>query len=163
MTEMAGSRLESRGSPTGWLRALLRGPIALYRARLGFVFGNRFLMLEHRGRRSGKTRRTVLEVVASRPGAVYVAAAWGARAQWLRNVEADPEVVVHLGARRFDSTGRVVDEMRARSVLAEYAAKHPVAFDRLAGLMLEETGTDTESNVRSTAAVVPIVELSRGR
>jgi hypothetical protein len=37
-------------------RALMRAPIWLYRARLGFLFGSRTLMLEHIGRKSGARR-----------------------------------------------------------------------------------------------------------
>ncbi len=38
-------------------------PILLYRARLGWLLGHRFLLLTHRGWKTGKIRRTVLEVV----------------------------------------------------------------------------------------------------
>ena len=44
-------------------RALVRAPIWLYRARLGFVMGHRMLLLEHIGRKSGARRYAVLEVV----------------------------------------------------------------------------------------------------
>jgi hypothetical protein len=49
--------------PTGWVRALLRLPILLYRLHLGWLLGHRFLLLTHVGRKSGLQRRTVLEVV----------------------------------------------------------------------------------------------------
>jgi hypothetical protein len=32
-----------------WLRKLLRAPIWLYRARLGFLLGHRFVYVAHRG------------------------------------------------------------------------------------------------------------------
>lgn len=44
-------------------RRLMRAPIWLYRARLGFLFGSRMLLLEHTGRRSGARRYVVLEVI----------------------------------------------------------------------------------------------------
>jgi hypothetical protein len=37
-------------------RWLVRAPIWLYRARLGFVFRSQLLMLEHRGRKTGARR-----------------------------------------------------------------------------------------------------------
>jgi len=37
-------------------RAFVRAPIGLFRAGLGWLFGSRILMLEHRGRRSGSRR-----------------------------------------------------------------------------------------------------------
>ena len=45
------------------VRWLVRAPIWLYRAGLGFVFGSRFLLLQHRGRRTGQVRQVMLEVV----------------------------------------------------------------------------------------------------
>jgi hypothetical protein len=44
-------------------RTLMRAPIWIYRARLGFLFGSRMLMLEHIGRKTGLPRQVVLEVI----------------------------------------------------------------------------------------------------
>jgi hypothetical protein len=48
-----GTRLRAKALHTRWV---VRTPIGLYRAGLGFVFGSRLLMLEHRGRSSGARR-----------------------------------------------------------------------------------------------------------
>jgi hypothetical protein len=45
------------------VRWIVRAPVWLYRARLGFVFGSRLLMLEHTGRKTGIRRYVVLEAV----------------------------------------------------------------------------------------------------
>lgn len=156
---MAQARLERSGSPTGWRRAALRAPILLYRARLGFLLGHRFLMLEHTGRRSGVVRRTVLEVVTETDEAVYVAAGWGSKADWLRNVRADPDVVVHIGTRRFATRAHTVDPSRARSVLAEYGERHPKSLGKLAGFMLDDPGSTTLEQVDRLADTIPVVEL----
>ena len=50
-------------APHGLLRFGLRLPIWLYRLHLGWLFGNRFLLLTHIGRKSGLPRQTVIEVV----------------------------------------------------------------------------------------------------
>ncbi|WP_234820650.1 hypothetical protein [Mycolicibacterium goodii] len=42
--------------PTGLSRLLFRAPLAMYKARLGWVFGNRILLLHHIGRVTGKDR-----------------------------------------------------------------------------------------------------------
>ena len=51
---------------TWWLRhrSLVRAPIWLFRARLGFVFGSRLLMIEHTGRKTGARRYVTVEVSA---------------------------------------------------------------------------------------------------
>jgi deazaflavin-dependent oxidoreductase (nitroreductase family) len=140
---------------------MFRAPIAIYRLGLGFVFGRRFLMLGHRGWKSGIKRRTVLEVVANRPDALYVAAAWGNRSHWLKNVMIDPKVEVSWGVRRFETVAARVDPEEARSVFAEYADAHPIALARLARFMLDDPGEDNEESVRRLAASVPLVELPK--
>jgi hypothetical protein len=68
--------------PHGLLRLGFKLPIALYRARLGWLLGHRFLLLTHRGRKSGKIHQTVLEVVRYDPATRESVAlsAWDARA-----------------------------------------------------------------------------------
>ena len=154
-------RLEGSGSPTGLKRLLFRSPIPLFRARLGFLFGKRFLMLEHTGRKTGETRRTVLEVVANRDDAVYVAAGWGSAAQWLKNVRADPNVVFYLGSKRHHTVAEMVPEEEAMELMTEYAEAHPRALERLAAFMLEDPGKGAAEQARRVAAAVPMVRLAK--
>lgn len=158
---MSQRRLEISGSPKGWLRLLLRLPVALYRLRLGFLLGRRFLLLEHRGHTSGRIRRTVLEVVARHREALYVAAAWGEKAHWLMNVRVEPRVRVHTGIEHFDTVARVVDVETTRRVLDEYAIEHPRAFRNLARLVLTQPGQTNKENVEAAAVLLPMVELPR--
>lgn len=158
---MAGTRLEREGPPTGLKRLLFRAPIPLYRARLGFLFGERFLMLEHTGRKSGETRRTILEVVVNDPDAAYVAAAWGHRAQWLRNVEESPNVTFHLGSRTYQTEAEVVAPERARGLMERYATQHPKVLDRLASYMLDDPGETPVEQAKQVAERVPMVRLSK--
>ena len=58
--------------PTGWLRRMLKAPTYLYRARLGILFGYRFVMIEHRGRKTGTRHFTVVEVARHLPRRVGV-------------------------------------------------------------------------------------------
>jgi len=140
---------------------MFRAPIGLYRLRLGFVLGRRFLMLEHRGRKTGITRRTVLEVVANDRDTLCVAAAWGERAHWLRNIVVDPNVRIYWGVRRFDTVAARIETERARSVLSEYAGAHPRTFSRLARFMLDDPGDGIEKSVNHLAATVPMVALRK--
>ncbi len=67
MTEAhSGGTLSSR-TPRGFLRLLARLPIVLYRLRLGWLLGRRFLLLTHTGRKSGTEYATVLEVLCTDP------------------------------------------------------------------------------------------------
>jgi deazaflavin-dependent oxidoreductase (nitroreductase family) len=158
---MSGARLQRKGSPRGIQRMLFRAPIGLYRSRLGFLLGTRFLMLEHVGRRSGETRRTVLEVVLNEEDAVYVASGWGSSSQWLRNIEANPSVVFHLGAKRYETTAVIVDQAEAKRVMDAYAVEHPKALGRLASFMLDDPGETLDVQAQRVAETIPIVRLPK--
>src|SRR5581483_6476732 len=76
----------SQPAPRGVARRLARLPIWLYRLGLGRLLGERFLMLTHIGRTSGRLRQTVVEVVRhDRLSDTYIiASGWGERADWYR-------------------------------------------------------------------------------
>ncbi len=134
-------------------RRLIRLPIGIYRARLGFVFGRRLLMLEHVGRRSGARRYVVLEVV-DHPGAgrYVVASGFGRRAQWFRNVEAEPRVRVWVAGRGpTPATARVLTTAEAEAALGSYAKRHPRAWRTMKPIM--------ENTLGAAVAELPMVEL----
>lgn len=108
------------------LRRLFRAPLRLYRWRLGWLLGRRFLMLAHTGRRTGLPRHTVLEIVEYRedgPEAIVISA-YGRRADWLCNLETTPQAQVVIGSRRFTAIWRVLGEAEATRVLAGYERRH---------------------------------------
>ena len=158
---MAGTRLERQGSPKGLKRLLFRAPIPLYRVGLGLLFGERLLMLEHTGRKSGELRRTILEVVVNDPEAAYVAAAWGGKAQWLQNVAANPEVTVYLGSRKYATEAEMVATDEAHALMSRYATMHPKVLDRLASYMLDDPGGTAEEQAVRVADHVPMVRLPK--
>lgn len=122
------------------VRGFVRAPIWVYRTRLGLVFGSRLLMLEHVGRVSGLQRYVVLEIVDHPTSSRYVVVSgFGERAQWLRNVEANPKVRVCLGSHAPASAiaHRLGSDASAQS-LGRYAQAHPRTWAKLR-LVLEGT------------------------
>lgn len=114
-------------------RALVRAPIWLYRAGFGRLLGDRLLMLEHIGRRTGVPRYVVLEILTRPDDDTYVVASgFGSHAQWFRNVLAEPRVRVWSGGRRrAPATATVLPTADADRVLEGYAALHPRAWAAL--------------------------------
>ncbi len=125
---MAG--LASRMLRTRWL---VRAPITVYRIGLGFVFGSRLLLLEHVGRRSGARRFVVLEVLEHATATEYVVVSgFGLRAQWYRNVLAEPAVRVSSGFRRgVAATAVPLEPAEAAAVLRRYAEARPRTWANL--------------------------------
>jgi len=94
------------------------------------VLGDRFLCVTHRGRRTGRTRHTVLEVVRfdrAAPEATVIAG-WGRSAHWYRNLEAAPAEEVVIGRRRWRRPRhRFLDEPERVAVLRSYVEDYPRA------------------------------------
>jgi deazaflavin-dependent oxidoreductase (nitroreductase family) len=108
------------------LRRLFRAPVCLYRWNLGWLLGQRFLLLIHIGRRTGLRRHTVLEVMEYRkegPEAV-VMSAFGRNADWLRNIEATPGPEVVIGSQHFVAARRFLDEEEAIRVITGYERRN---------------------------------------
>lgn len=143
------------------VRWFVRVPIWLYRARVGFLLGGRFLMLEHVGRKSGRRRYVVLEVI-DRPsaGKYVVASGFGERAQWFRNIVADPQVLVHLGGRRPRAArAQRLDPDAAAASLSRYAGAHPRSWaalrpvlEQMLGARIDKDGADLPLIVFDTTA-----------
>lgn len=124
------------GRLLGWA---LRLPTFCYRRNLGWIFGHRFLMLTHRGRRSGCLHHTVLEVLRFDPATheSIVAAAWGERADWLRNIRASPAVEVRTGRNRYTPTQHILTAEEAREMYTAWSRQHPIEahlFQRALGI-----------------------------
>ena len=138
-------------------RRLMRAPIWIYKARAGALFGSRILMLEHIGRKSGTPRYAVLEVTDHpSPGTYVVASGFGRKAQWFRNIEANPNVRVCTGSRRpRRATARVLDRQEADRALAAYRDRHPLAWQRLRPVLEQTLGAP----IGETGTPLPMVEL----
>jgi deazaflavin-dependent oxidoreductase (nitroreductase family) len=108
--------------PKGILGWLLRSPVYLYHAHLGFLFGHRFLLLVHEGRRTGLRRETPLEVVRYDRATheAVVAAGWGRKTAWLHNVEAGLAREVWIGRERYTPACRFLTTEEAAGVLEDY-------------------------------------------
>lgn len=112
--------------PDSVLRAVLRVPVLLYRGRLGWLLGHRFLLLVHTGRRSGARHEAVLEVVQydAEAAEATVISGWGAGADWYRNVRAGAPTEIVIGRRRYAVEHRVLDEDEAHAVIERYEVRN---------------------------------------
>lgn len=122
--------------------ALARSPIWLQRAGFAWLLGPRMFLLEHTGRKSGQPRYTSLEVVKDeRPQAIVVGSGFGRKAQWYRNLEADPTCyVTHMFRRRIPARAELIDAETSAAMLSEYTRAHPQAWERLEEVIRKATG-----------------------
>jgi deazaflavin-dependent oxidoreductase (nitroreductase family) len=115
------------------------------------------LMLEHVGRSSGRPRYVVLEIVDHpSPNRYIVASGFGTRAQWFRNIQADPHVRVTVGSRRpRAAVTHMMTPTDAALALRAYRAAHPRAWSALQHVLTETLG----EQVREDASNVPLVSI----
>lgn len=117
-----------RQQQAGWLRAALRLPTYLYRWHLGWLLGQRFLLLTHHGRRSGRQYQTVLEVIGRTvTGELTVMSGWGRQADWYRNIQHQPCVQIIVGRTCMIVAPREVPTAEAVSILAAYEHRNRIA------------------------------------
>ena len=125
------------GRPPGrllMLRALprwaFRVPLLLHRAGIRGVeraLGIEWIVLTTTGRRSGRPHEVMLDVVGhdATTDTYYVQPAVGRRADWVRNVAANPAVTAEVGGRRFRAVVRDVTGPEGADVVLRFIRGHP--------------------------------------
>lgn len=147
------------------LQLILRTPRFLYRRRLGWLLGHRFLLLTHVGRRTGESHETVLEVLDFSPasGQAVVMSGWGPSSDWFCNIETNGKAQVTVGRHTYQVEHRVLEEEEAMQVLADYERRNrwlrPIVRRVLSGLMGSKYDGSEETR-RSVIRQLPIVAFS---
>ena len=103
----------------------------LYRLGLGFLVARQVIVLTTRGRITGKARKTPLWYV--REGdTVYCLSGWGSSSDWLRNLQLNPNALVQIGSKTWQTQGRLLDDRQERERLLRIFLKK---YGRLARLV----------------------------
>jgi deazaflavin-dependent oxidoreductase (nitroreductase family) len=144
--------------PGALLRFGLHLPTWLYRLQLGWLLGQRFLMLLHTGRKTGRIHRTVVEVVAHEDLLTfYVVSGWGRQADWYRNIHQRPEVRIRVGSRTLKARAEDVPTEKAAGIMEEYTNRYPLAFKELTRLFLGEEMRPGPESARRVVKMLPMV------
>jgi deazaflavin-dependent oxidoreductase (nitroreductase family) len=126
---------------------------------LGPLVGGLILLLTTTGRRSGLPRVTPLQYEEI-DGKIYIGAARGEKADWVRNIRANPVVTVRVGSRRFRGLAELItDPVRIADFLEVRLRRHP----RMVGMMLRAEGLaapPTRAQLEAYAANLTMVVIS---
>ena len=105
----------------------------LYASGKGWIVGRFILLLTHIGRKSGTRYVTPLQY-EKMDEAYCVGAGRGPRADWFRNIQADPHVHVQVSRSEFDCVAEpVTDPERVADFLTYRLKRHPLML----GLMMK--------------------------
>ena len=119
--------------PKGFSRLIWRAPIWIYRLGLGGLIKSRMLLLHHTGRSSGLPRENVLEIVDydAQHQTYYVAAGFGKKSDWYRNILKQPQVEIVVGRRELPVTAVPLSPDESGQALVAYAQRNPKAAKSL--------------------------------
>ena len=138
--------------PTGLLRLGFRLPVYMYRFRLGWLFGNRFVLINHVGRKTGLPRQAVVEVVEhdKKTGGVIVVAGYGERTQWYQNLRTLPKTTIQIGSHKQQVIAEFISPEVGEEIMVRYWQRYGQLTGKLFS-MLGYTWDGTEKGVRQIA------------
>jgi deazaflavin-dependent oxidoreductase (nitroreductase family) len=117
--------------PPAFISRFFRLPLFFYRLRLGWIFGKRFMVLTHVGRRSGKVYRSVLAVLAFDPATRELKAIspWSS-SNWFNNIRAAPALEVETAGVRYAPRQRFLTAEEIAESFIELRRQRPI-FSRM--------------------------------
>jgi deazaflavin-dependent oxidoreductase (nitroreductase family) len=130
----------------------------LYAIGLGSLIGRIILLLTTTGRKSGLKRVTPLQYEEI-DGKYYLGAARGLKADWVRNIQANPNVEVRVKNRHFAGNAEVVtDPARIADFVEVRLQRHPfmigMIMQKAHGLPRHPSHEQLEKLAESEALVV---------
>lgn len=118
-------------NPPVFMSRFFKMPLFFYRLGLGWIFGKRFMVLTHVGRKSGKPYRSVLAVAGYDPRTREIKAVspWSS-SNWFRNIQATPALEVQTAGVRYAPRQRFLSPEEIAALFIEFRRDHPI-FSRL--------------------------------
>lgn len=140
--------MDFQSLPKPILRLLKYPPRLVYALGLGSIIGKLVILLTTTGRKSGLKRVTPLQYEEIN-GDLYIGSARGAKADWFRNIQADPHVEVRIKSHLFQGIAEpITDPERIANFLEVRLERHP----RMLGNMLRAEGLPANPSHAQLAA-----------
>lgn len=139
---------------------LFKMPLIEYRLGLGWLIGKFILLLTTTGRKTGRKRQTPLEYQYDAASGRYrIAAGWGGRTDWYRNLRADPCVSVQVGRKKFDAIAQPAADEEVAQYMMQVSQRHP-RMDRVWNRFAESPVDGTWESYLRAAKSFPAVWLN---
>jgi deazaflavin-dependent oxidoreductase (nitroreductase family) len=128
--------------PRSLFRLIRQPPRWIYALGLGPLIGRLILLLTTTGRKTGSPHTAPLQYEA-REGVFYIGSARGEKADWYRNLLADPHVEVQIGRRRFKGIAHAITE---RSAMVDFLQLRLERRPRMMRAILRAQGAPPDLN-----------------
>ncbi len=123
---------------------------------LGSLLGNFVLLLTTTGRKTGKLRVAPLQYEEIDDN-IYVASARGMNSDWVKNILANPSVIVRIKSRRISTNAIVItDQKQITDFLQIRYQRHPKMIGKILkseGVSIPPSLTDLEKHARNLVLV----------
>ncbi len=149
-------------NPPRGLKAIpWRMPILFYKLGLGWMLGSRFLLLSHTGRKSGKIRQNVLEIIHHSPEnhAYYVVSGFATRSHWYQNIKKDPRVTIQVGSNHMAADAQRVEPDEAEKIIFAYAQNNRQSIRWLVKILNYDI-VHTPDGYQAFGREIPLIRLT---
>jgi deazaflavin-dependent oxidoreductase (nitroreductase family) len=135
----------------------------LYASGGGWIIGWLIQLLEHTGRKSARRYMTPLQYEKI-DGVYYVSAGRGYKADWYRNIMADPHVHVQVSRCAFDCVAEpVIDPTRIADFLAYRLKRRPLMMGLIMMKMHRLPMRPSRTQLEELAKTLAVVTLAPPR
>lgn len=119
-----------RKRPNPLLKLFFKFPLLLHKIGFGGwerIIGAEWMLIAATGRKTGKRRETLVDVMDydKTTDTYYVEAAYGARADWYRNIKSNPVFEAQVGWRKFKATTNELDGEDTGEMLVRFFRRKP--------------------------------------
>jgi deazaflavin-dependent oxidoreductase (nitroreductase family) len=116
--------------PNALLKFFFKFPLLLHKMGLGGwerLIGTEWMRITTTGRKTGKRRESLVDVMDydKATDTYYIEAAYGARADWFKNIKANPVFEAQVGRRKFKAQAQELNAADTGEMLVRFFRRKP--------------------------------------
>lgn len=116
--------------PGKFLKFFFKVPVWMYKIGFGGferLIGAQWMLITHIGRKSGKQFDSMVDVMDydKVTDTYYIEAAYGTRADWVRNIQTSPNFAVRVGRRKFLARATPLSNENTADMLVKFYREKP--------------------------------------
>ncbi len=116
--------------PSKFMKFFFKVPVWMYKIGFGGfekMIGAQWMLITHIGRKSGKRYDSMVDVMDydKVTDTYYIEAAYGARADWYKNIQSSPVFEAKVGRRKFKARAGALTTEGASEMLAQFYRSKP--------------------------------------
>lgn len=112
------------------MKFFFKAPLFMHKVGLGGwekIIGAEWMLISTTGRKTGKRRDSMVDVMDydASTDTYYIEAAYGSRADWFKNIKANPIFDAQVGRRKFKAQAQELDAASTGEMLVRFFRRKP--------------------------------------